>query len=194
MQVQPALGADRSTGHQHPGLLGHDGIRMNDAEINPGYSTAIQIVLRTWHDRRDREPQQASFREQRDGADLLCWVRDGSSQSDPELRTPLGHWQTHPLSVQLEDTVVEAHRNQGAFAPWEPGILASSPTLGRLKPGAGITPHYRSGSDSGQLTEAASASEFLAQCLVADDRWPTLVLALPVGVDEPRPDVATGAE
>jgi hypothetical protein len=63
VQVQPVLGADGSTRNQQCGFLGHHGIGMNDAEIYPGYSTLIQIVLRTWNDRRDREPQQASFRE-----------------------------------------------------------------------------------------------------------------------------------
>jgi hypothetical protein len=49
------------------------------------------------------------------------WIGDGSSQSDPEFRMSLGHWRAHPLSIELEDSVVEAHRNQGAFAPREPG-------------------------------------------------------------------------
>jgi hypothetical protein len=112
--------------------MGHHGVWMNDAEVHLGYAALIQTVPRTWYDRRDREPQQTSFREQGHGADLLWWIGDGSSQSDPEPRTPLGNRQAHPLSVQLEGSVVEAHRNQGAFAPREPGILASSPTLDRL--------------------------------------------------------------
>jgi hypothetical protein len=47
VQVQPILGADGSTRNQHRGFLGHHGIRMDDAEIHSGHSTAIQIVLPT---------------------------------------------------------------------------------------------------------------------------------------------------
>jgi hypothetical protein len=75
LQVKPALGADRSTRHQHSGVLGDHGIRMDDAEIHPCYSILIQIVLRAWNGRSDREPQQSSFCEQRHGADLLGWIR-----------------------------------------------------------------------------------------------------------------------
>ncbi len=149
MQVQPTFGADRPAGYQQSRVLGHHGIRMNDPEIHPRCPTRIQGVLHTRHGRRDREPQEATFRKQGDGADMFCWIRDGSSQSDPELCTPFGHRQAHPQSIQLEDSVVEAHRYESMFAPRKPGILSSFPALGRLEPGTGIPPEYRSGTDSG---------------------------------------------
>jgi len=90
--------------------------------------------------------------------------------------------------------VVKGHGYQGAFAPREAGILASSPALCGLKPGGGITPQYRSGTDGGQLSKAALAGEFLAECLVADDRRTTLVPPSSVSVDKPCPDVATGTQ
>lgn len=89
---------------------------------------------------------------------------------------------------------MEAHRNQPAFAPWETSILASSPSFGRLEPGTGIAPQYRSGTHYWQFSKAALASQFLAECLIADDRWHALVLPPPVGINEPCPNVATGAQ
>ena len=61
VQMQPALGADGSTGYQQSSLIGDHSVWVNDAKIHPCYSTLIQNVLRTWNCRRDRE--QTTFRE-----------------------------------------------------------------------------------------------------------------------------------
>jgi hypothetical protein len=105
---------------------------VDDAEVHPRYSISVQVVLRVWNSRCDREPKPTSLREQGDSADLIGRVRDRPSQSDPEFWVALGHGQAHPLSRQLKGPVVEAHRNKGALAPWEPGFLTSSTALGRL--------------------------------------------------------------
>jgi hypothetical protein len=136
VQVQPTLGAQRPPGDQQPGLLGDDRVGVDDAKVDPGNPTWIQIMLLDRDGGGDRQPQPPASVEQGDGADLLGRVGDRAGQPHPQRWAASGDRQPHPLAVQLEGAVVEPDRNQGVLAAREAGLLLSlTAPVGRGKPG-----------------------------------------------------------
>jgi hypothetical protein len=152
-------------------------------------------VLFDRHGRSDGKPEPPAIVEQGDGADPLGRVGDRAGQPHPQLGAASGDRQPHPPTVQLEGAVVEPDRHQGALATREAGLLlAAATSFGRLVPGVGVAAKHRPRSDRRQLCEAALAGELAAQLLVVGDRWLSVLEALPVVIEQPGPDVASGAQ
>jgi hypothetical protein len=71
LQVQPVLGAERPPRHQQPRLLGDDRVGMDDAKVDPGHPTRIQVMALDRHRGGDRQPQPPTIGQQGDRPDLL---------------------------------------------------------------------------------------------------------------------------
>jgi hypothetical protein len=106
----------------------------------------------------------------------------------------LGDRQPHPSLPEHERAVVAANRDEPALATWEPGRLPSAAAFGGLEPGIRVAAQDRAGPDRRQLSGGSSCGEFAAQRLIADDRRQPMLDPLPVGVQQPRPDVTGRAQ
>jgi hypothetical protein len=94
------------------------------------------------------------------------------------------------LALDREGSVVTADRDQGALAPWEAGVLVLAAAFGGLAPGVAVALEHRPCPHHRQLPERSGAGELAAERLVAGDRLLALLVALPVGVQQPRPHVS----
>jgi hypothetical protein len=142
----------------------------------------------------DGQPEPSAFGHQGDGPDLVRGIRDGAAQPHPQRRVTFGDRQPHPPALELEGLMVEAHWDQPAFAAWKSGRLTVTAALGGLKPGVRIATKHRPGPVRRQLPCGSSCGELAAQRLIADDRWHPFLEPLPVGVQQPRPDVTGGTQ
>ena len=60
LEVEVALGAERPSRHQEPGLRGGDRVRMDDAKIDTGDPIGIEILLLDRDGGGDRQPQSSA--------------------------------------------------------------------------------------------------------------------------------------
>ena len=137
----------------------------------------------------DCEPQPPPIGEQRDRSDLLDGIGNGAGQPHPQHGMAFGDRQPHPSLPEQERAVVAADRDEPALATWEPGRLPSAAAFGGPEPAIRIAAQDRAGPDRRQLSGGSSCGEFAAQRLIADDRRQPMPNPLPVGVQQPRPDV-----
>ena len=163
---------------------------MNDAKVHPGHLPPIQVMLLDGDGGGVRQPQPPTIGQQRDRADLLGRIGQRAGQPHPQRRMALGDRQPHSLALDGEGAVVEADRDQGTLAPREPGILpARLVTLGGLEPGVAVALEHRPCAHRRQLPERARLGQLTAQRLVPGDWLLALLVALPVGIQQPGPDV-----
>jgi hypothetical protein len=59
-EVEVALGAERPSRHQEPGLRGGDRVRMDDAKIDTGDPIGIEVLLLDRYGGGDRQPQSSA--------------------------------------------------------------------------------------------------------------------------------------
>jgi hypothetical protein len=194
-EMQVALGPQRPPRHQQPRPLGHHRIGMDDAKVHPRHPAGIQIMLLDGDGGGDRQPQPPTLGQQRHRPDLLGRVGQGAGQPHPQLRLAFGDRQPHLPTLDGEGAVVEADRDQRALAPREAGVLlAGLAAGGGLEPGVAVAPQHRPRPHRGQLPEARGSGQLAAQRLVAGDWALALLVALPVGVQQPCPHVPGRAQ
>jgi hypothetical protein len=189
LEVQVALGAERPPRDQQPGALGDNGVGVDDAKVDPGHPTWVQVVVLDGDGGGDRQPQPPTVREQGDRADLLRRIWDRAGKANPQLGLALGDRQPYSPSFDSEPRVTEADRDQAAFAPREPGLFSLTAALGGLEPGVAVAAQHRPRADDRQLPERPRSGQLAAKLLVAGNWWSALLHALSVAVEQPRPHV-----
>jgi hypothetical protein len=153
--MQAFLGPDRTARDEEALVAGHQGVGVDDAEIDAGDDAAIKLCAldRNRDLGRHVEEEPSRLGDEGDRADRLGGIGDRPAEAHPQLGSTLRHSEADPGTVEAEAPPAEANRDQTPLAAGEAGTDTGLLAPGCLEECEGVVLQDRLGALSRQLPE-----------------------------------------